>query len=396
MKNMQRGYVDSASVCAVAEAFTYPSYNDWPDWTLWSAVEVTGSLCIDHTLQVAPGPGKYWGDHGLYEQIMLPLSKSGIISPRTSTKIVQKEAEEKTRIWINQNLATIKETFEEEVLPDNNFQTWLDRSITYFWVDHAQMHGGLFNLQFIDELSLILNSTPNDLRKISQLTCDLKQVSNWAKHKPTTEDFKLAKKAYVLSALIRGRYHDQIAEAERIKIMHHQFRRNSFLTRRKQTAKFDPSNTEKYLISMLLCVAFAERKTENRIALWADNLIKARELVRLDAIDLSSKSSDSVAREHIIAIFKRNNFRAHSKNTALGLDVLASLVISGFNFGLCTWVGVPPQTGWLVGPSVNYVSKKKTGKSFGECIAERATKTEHHLNELAESLPGRLIGKWNK
>lgn len=388
------GFIDTASVSGVAGAFTYDHWNDWPEWTLQAAVEVTSALCNDYTLQVAPGPGLYYGAYGLTERIMLPLAKGGLVFNGKISTSKHKEAEEESRSWARDNSSKVQRLFEDELFPDANLQAWLDRAISHFWVDHSRMLGGLFNPEFITELAPILSCTPKDLNRIWQLSCDLRRVTDWVKTRPNSEDFKIARNAYVLSALLRGRYHDHIAEQSKRKIMHHPFRRNAFLPRREEVAQYSPTNTEVYLTSILLTSALSEKKTDNRIVLWAENLIKARGLAKVKAIDLSHKDNDSIAKDHIISVFKRNNFRTHGRKLALGLDVLSSLIISTFTFGLCGWLGVPPPLGWPVGPTATFISKKISGRSIGEHIAHKATTSERHLNELAEALSGRLVGKW--
>ncbi len=370
---IKKGLIDTASVSGVAGAFTYDHFNDWPQWTLQAAVEVTSALCNDYTLQVAPGPGPYYGAHGLTERIMLPLAKGGLVFNEKISTSKHKEAEEKSRNWVRRNSAKVQRLFKDELFPDANLQAWLDRAISHFWVDHSRMLGGLFNPEFITELAHILSCTPKDLNRVWELSCDLRRVADWSSTRPNSEDFEIARNAYVLSALLRGRYHDHIAEQSKRKIMHHPFRRNAFLPRRKEVAQYSPTNSEVYLTSILLTSAFSENKTDNRIALWTENLIKARSLVSVKAIDLSHKDNDSIAKDHIISVFKRNNFRTYGRNLALGLDVVSSLIISTFTFGLCGWLGVPPQFGWLAGPTATFVSKKKSGRSIGKHIAHKAT-----------------------
>lgn len=392
---MNKGYIDLASISGVAGALTYDHFDNWPEWTLQSIVEVTSALCNDHNLQVAPGPGRVTAAEGLNEKIILPLSAGGLVFSGEISALRQLEAREKTRLWIKRNSDKVAGIFHDEVLANKNLEPWLERAISHFWVDHSRALGGLFNSEFIEELSPILKCDPSDLRAVWQKSCDLKQVEAWAKGQPDSSDFKLAKDAYVLAVVLRGRFHDHIAEESHLAIMHHPLRRNSILPTRKEVHVYTPTNAEVFLTSVLLTSAMVEKRIESRIALWVENLLKARELVRTQAIDLSHKNSSTIARDHVVSVLKRYQFRTHSRAMALGLDNLSSIVMSAFSFGLCQWFGIPSEAGWLVGPVIARVTKRKTDRSIGERVASKVVGTEHHFGELADALPGRLVGKWN-
>jgi hypothetical protein len=204
----------------------------------------------------------------------------------------------------------------------------------------------------------------------------------------------LAIDAYVLAALLRGRYHDHVAEAANLQIMHHPIR-YGVLPKKKETTVFVPTNTEKYLTSIILAGALSEKKIKDRIVLWAENVIKARKAAKIGAIDLSQKDSNSVAESLAMDVAKRLDLRTYSRLTATSLEALSSLIIDGLVcLGLCPWAGVPPWVGLPVGPGVTAAIRQGTGKSTGEIAASRLYQRRARIRNLAKAVPGRIEGRW--
>jgi hypothetical protein len=386
---MRNGYVDSASIWGVIAAMSYSRVEEWPEWTKQSAIEVTHALVNDHYLEIAPGPGSFAGAMGLYDHAMRNLAF--MVSDSVPAEGVLKHAETRLRKWVSRYHASISAAF-GRAMADENMEDWLGWAIPNSWVWHSAMLEGLFNQGLVPQLALVLGRSEDELHDAWERSCDLKQVKDWAKRQPDSDDFSLVRDAYVLAALLRGRFHDHFAEAADLQIMHHPFR-YSFLPKKSETAIVVPTNTEKYFTSIILASAFAERTAKGRIALWAENVAKARRANKEGDIDLRHKPSNRRAEEKAVRAAKSADLTLHSRTAAAALDVILALAQSLTWFGLFSWAGFPPSLAMPMGPAGSATTKLQTGKSPGEIAASLVYR--RRLSSLSHQVPGRIKGRWD-
>ena len=391
---MIRGYIDSASIHGVIAALGVPKIDQWPPWTRQSAIEVTSALINDPLFEIAPGPGSWAGDYGLMDHTMRSLAP--IVShsrPETSWEI---QARNRVKSWAGRYPLIVKKAY-EKVREDESYPGWLDWGSEDFLVEHSATLDGLFDPVFIPQLARILNCSENELQNVWKRSRDLKQVEQWARKRPDTDDFRLAIDAFVVAALLRGRYHDHIAEAANMQIIHHPIR-HGILPKKKETTVFMLTNTEEYLTSIILAGALSEKKVKDRIAVWADNVIKARNAAKIGLIALSQKDSNSVAESLAMAAAKRLDLRTYSRLTAIRFEAMSSLIIGGLIYlVLCPWAGIPPGVdliGLPVGLGVRAAIRHKTGRDLGDRIASLLSQRRARLHDLAEAVPGRIKGRW--
>jgi hypothetical protein len=341
--------------------------------------------------EIAPGPGSYAGDYGLMDHTMRNLAPIVSHSRPAASSLIQ--ARNRVKMWAGRYPLIVKRAY-AEVREDKSYPGWLDWTIANFLVEHSATLDGLFDPSFIPQLARHLNCSENELQDVWNRSRDLKQVEQWSRKRPDTDDFRLAIDAYILSSLLRGRYHDHVAEAANVQIMHHPFR-YAALPKKKESTVFMSTNTEKYLTSIILAGALSEKKVEDRIALWANNVIEARKAAKIGAIDLSQKDSNSVAESLAIDAAKRLDLRTYSRLKAPSLDVLLSLVIDGLSgFALYAWASIPPFVSLPVGPALDATIKYSTGKTLGDKAASLVYQRRTRLRDLAEAVPGRIKGRW--
>ena len=388
---MTRGLVDSGSIHGVMAALSCRKIDQWPPWTLRSATEVTCSLITNKTFEVAPSLDPYSDLYGLFGHTMLTLSP--VVRTSRPDKELLKRARARVKTWAARNPLKIKQVC-EEVRADESYPWWEDWTLKNVLPEHAAMLHGLFDEEFIPQLSNILNCPENELGAILKRSRDLKNVEYWSKKRPNTDDFKLLSQAYLVSSLLRGRYHDHVAEAEGIDILHHPIR-DLILPRKKVHVAFIPTNTEMYLISIILSGALVEKEPKGRLSLWAEGVIKARNGVATQRIVLSHRDNDSVAKEVAMETAKIIDLRLYSNLRASCFDALSAMLIDGFvSLGLCPWVGIPPAAGLPVGPGVIAGIRLKRHKGVGDHVASWLSQRRGHLCDLAESVPGRILGRW--
>lgn len=387
---MTRGLTDSASVYGVITALSHDKVDHWPEWAKQSAIEMTCALVNDHLLEIAPGPGPYAGAMGPYDHAMHELSS--LVTDSAPEKAWLKTADQRVKSFVGRYQPKIR-IAHETLFENKDFTEWLDWAIAHAWVWHSAMLEGLFNKGLIPELALLLDCTEGELRQVWKSSCDLRQVERWATKRPPDDEFRLATHAYTLAFLLRGRYHDHIAEAAHLHIMHHPLR-DVLLPKKPQSAAFVPTNSERYFTSIILASALAERGMEARISVWAQNVIKGRNATREKAIDLRQKPSDSLAENLAIDAAKRLEIRTYSRTAVIAFDALLPLVCGLSWFGLSSWTGLPPLGGVPIGPTAYLAARLRSGKSPGDLGASWLYRRRGRLRNLARAVPGRITRGW--
>jgi len=383
---MTEGYIDSASTYQVIQLLWYRHPSEAYKWAWQSAIFVSSALINCEHLKMAPSPEFTGAASGPYEKLMLIFSD--LITHSQPNKQIQSRALTNTLRWTDRNIGKIQVIFEKLKNDQLNFSKWLDWSITQAWEEHSTRLGGLFNESFIPQIARILDVPINYLRDVHRLSCDLNTVRFFAIQKPVNNDeFKIMSDAYVLSALIRGRYHDHVARESELQILHYPIRQPLLPDlNRTKIQEFHVSNTEQYLSNIILAGAFAEQKYEKRIALWGESILKARKGVYSGIIDLRPKDYDSVAIGQAVNAAKRLDIRTYPKwiettidaSIAIGSGVLTTFVLKGWERFLAT--------------PVEFVLSKKfdVGKSGARILLS----TEKRLHDLARSEAGRIEQRW--
>jgi hypothetical protein len=327
---------------------------------------------------------------GPYDHAMHELSS--LVTDSAPEKAWLKTADQRVRSFVGRYHPKIRRAH-ETLVGNKDFVEWLDWAIAHAWVWHSAMLEGLFNQDLIPQLALILNCAEGEVRQVWERSCDLRQVERWARTRPPDDEFRLATHAYTLAALLRGRYHDHIAEAAGLHIMHHPFR-NVLLPKKPQSAAFVPTNTERYFTSIILASALAEKRVNGRISVWTQNVIKGRSAIREGAIDLRQKQSDSLAENLAIDAARRLEIRTYPRTAVIAFDALLPLVCGLSWFGLSSWTGLPPLAGLPIAPTAYLAARLRSGKSPGDLGASWLYRRRGRLRNLARSVPGRITREW--
>lgn len=380
---MVRGYIDSASIVGVIAALTYDRPEKWPEWTAQSATATTSILTNDRQFEIAPTPGAYTGARGLFDVAMHGLSM--FVSEARPSARSHGRAHRRVVAWANANAARLRGIY-TETKADPSFEPWLEWAVTQQWVDHSQMLGGLFNREYIPALSRVLGLTKADLKRLWSATTNPKQVDRWASTFPADGDGEAVASAFVVSALMRGRHHDALAELSRRQIMHHPFR-DKVLRTRKDSAQFKLTNTEAHFASIMLASAMVEREPAARVALWAENLAKTRKAH--EAIDLREKTSDSTAMECALRAVKTARLRTFPRDTAVAVDTILSIISGAAVCVLCGWLS-RPLVGVLGQSLIDLTGTEVLRPSPGLRIAEAVSNVPPRLRRLASAVPGRV------
>lgn len=311
---MVEGFIDSASAYEVVLVFARrkPEHSHKMEWD--SALQVTAALINTDHIKLAPSPrdeGAASGAYGVFLEGLKP-AVSKIVLPAASTTA----AVRKTKKWAGGNakkLRSVLRTF-TDASPGgpNEAALWLDAHIQNEWHEHVLRRGSLFDLDFAPQIAKVLDVSEEEVRRSWSLTTQESFVANLTTRRPDSDQFRLIRDAFVVSALLRGRYHDYAAEDSEIQILSHPIREP--ILRRFSSASrisIEVSNTERYLANIAVAGAFAEKSHEARVALWVENVLKLR--CGRDQVNLGQKDRDETARDTAVEAARRFDIRIHSR-----------------------------------------------------------------------------------
>jgi hypothetical protein len=264
----------------------------------------------------------------------------------------------------------------------------VDWFITHGWVEHSQRLNGLFDAEFTPCISAVLDIDQKELAQISEIGRDIKAVGRYALHQPDEDAFRLLKEAFVVSALIRGRYHESVARRSDWQIIHHPIRQPVLPSAMGKPAVEFPVNTLQYLSNIILASAFAEKGHDARLACWTENVRKARSPALAGEIDLQAKGTDQVALDLAVRDAKRIGIRTHPSQIEQAFDAGAALGVGVLtSFYLVGWQSFAVAGG-------TYLASRS--KDIGARVMSGLYSRKSRLRDLAELEPGRVEARWRR
>lgn len=382
---MTRGFIDSASVYELVCLYSHSDPNSAYPWAWHAAIQVSCALLTTPSLRIAPAPREAGGASGAYGKMMRAMGD--LVSPTRPDPAADAKALELTKRWARRNSVKIRDIYGIMQKDERNLPRWMDTAITLAWEEHAARLGGLFNEQFIPQISRILDVGDGDLRDVLRQSQDPSIVRHYVREKPDQDGFRLLKDAYFVSALIRGPFHDYVARERQQQILHHPFRRELLprLTRNPKL-RFEITNTADYLSLILAAAPFAESDPESRALHWVESVRKARTRALSGDLDLQQKHYESTALETAIAAAKKIGVRLHPRRIEKMVDALLA-----FGIGALGWLSLSPWVG--VSATAAGVAIAVDGR-VGKRVAQRAYLTERRLRSISSSVPGRLEDVW--
>lgn len=382
------GVIDSASLYEVVKVLTLKNPEDSNQWGWTSAIEVTCAIIETSHLKMAPAPDAVSGGaSGLYGQLTQGLADI-VIHKRTRPE-VENNAQRMVKLRCSQNTNKVKSAFQKIISDKLNYPQWLDWAIQNAWLEHSSRLKGLFNKSYISQITKILGKSDEYWMDLWQKSCDPVVLKTYIKSRPNTTDFLDTTDAYLLSAMLRGLYHEYTARGNAIQILHHPFREPMLPSLKKYPAiDYRVNETDCYFANIILAAAFKERNHDARIAMWSENVRQARLAFHEGSIDLRPKDYNDVALNTAQTAAKKVQIRVHPKwidnvlrvSEHIGLNILTSFVLQ-------EWPS------FAVGLGMNTISRKTGGSPRSVAAISRR---EKHLKDLANAGPGRIQRIWRK
>jgi hypothetical protein len=285
----------------------------------------------------------------------------------------------------------IKRALNEAEGDTKNFPEWLERSVERMWVNHSKMHGALFDHAFVPYLAEALECAPRDLFAIYSRSQDPQIVASWVKCSPVSEEVKLARRAYVLSAIVRGRYHEHIAsDSERpLQLIHHPLRELEAVRTKLPAGPGKPVlPAEQYFIRMSIGSALLERDERKCITVWLQNIERARAAILAGSVALPDTACAEEAEEAAAACAVKVGTVSTSRRARVALELAVNVGI-----GILVTVSISPWLAWrapVAASALHMGYKTLRGRTLGEDMAGLALDTRRRFRLLGRSLPGRI------
>lgn len=328
--------IESTCLYEIVEALDTGRPDGCHEWSWTGAVEATCALAWCDQLRMAPSPTQDRAASGKFGLLMDGIADVAGIADVSES--VAADARRKTARWAKEHIPAIRDAYENLRTQEPAFPIWLDWFSRNVWQEHSQRLGGLFDPGYIPATSQVIGIPEADLRGLWKRTLDPKQVGLMARGGQGQADFDTISAAYVVSALIRGRYHANVGAAADLQVWQHPLR-DGLLSRTVPLGKSEvpvPS-TLVYLANTVLASAFEQRR-DQRLQAWLDNVRILRRETQAGNVDLQPKRNDDKALEAAVDAARKMSITVHSRTldralgvgTDLGVGVLTALLVQGW------------------------------------------------------------------
>ncbi len=304
--------------------------------------------------------------------------------PGLETRTVNRNvADREARRWLSSKANLLKSAWDALQI-DSNLPEWSHSHRKMIWPEHVQMFKALFMSEHIPYISSVLNCSTHDLEKIYLISCNVETVKAWAKQKRQSEDLQLALDCWLMSGLIRGKYHECLAQHEQLQLIAHPYRAGIGKMLRPAFSE-NVYYSEEYFSKIVIGGALLETTAKRRVVAWVKNVQRARVAIEGRSLELPNAVALRDAEQLAIAAAKRIGIATRSEivhraldvGTAIGLGALVSLT-------LYPWFG---PVGPIIIQAYRYF---RGGGSVGDDIGRYALSTSRRFRTLARSVPGRI------
>jgi hypothetical protein len=254
------------------------------------------------------------------------------------------------------------------------------------------MHEALFVDVHIPYIAPLLGCSEKDLRQIHSASHDLGIVKRWLSESnlEPSESLQLATKGWLLSALIRGKYHERLAVKANLQLIAHPFRDVVATRLGKGISKKVPSS-EEFFVRTIIGSAIAEANLNRRVEVWASNIKKARDGIAARAIALPDAMTQEDAERLAVVAAKRIGLSTTAAKIERFFDVGVSAGLGSLiALTLVPWLGHLAPLAGLLGPVVNQAYRHNRGRSSGEDLSRFCLSTERRFRKLLRGVPGRI------
>jgi hypothetical protein len=340
---MPEGLVDSATISQVVQCLDRGTRGQYP-WSLGTVLEFTALLMREGHLALAPGltpPKGVIADD--QDRLVDLLVSNGLVGfARRVGNDVKATAVTKSKQWVGrkENIAAVRAEVHRLVADERNFSHWIEWASTRAWVAHSRRMGGLADDTYLMYVAQILGRPLAEVEELQQQSKNAAELKHLSARR--SSDFDLLVRAYVASAIIRGRYHEEVARHLGIQMIRHPLRGIITKTRTGPSpAVIDVPQSAWCLACIVLYGAVKQRRHSDRLQCWVSNVQKVRAAFSRGGLALADGTSHaavdsafSVARHAGVQLVDSKLDTLFEIVAGLGIGTLTSIFLS-------PWVGVP-------------------------------------------------------
>jgi hypothetical protein len=381
------GFIDSAGLWQIVQCFDLGS-SDQYQWSLRTAFTITSLLMRTDHLTLAPGlmmpPAGVVIDEA--DKFVDQLVSKGLLKTlHEPDPAIVKQSILKSKQWIGRspNLDSVRIAVERMLADEENCLPWLDWSAHKAWRWHSTRLLGLFDKTYMDYIARILNIDIKEAMDLHTRSTDPSELDNLIRQQ--TYDYWLMAKAYLASAIIRGRYHEEVSRATGLQILHHPLRKIVTMTGTQKPIEFEMTNTAEFLARLIVIGAARQKSLRQRLDCWIENVMKVKMVLNRRVVGLERRPTDNAAVESAVLVARQAAIEVSSRHLDRFIGIFASLGIGALTaIFLEPWLGVPAGVG-------ANAALKKTGFP-----AKLRQKFHAHGAKLKDLAAGRLDSKWER
>lgn len=396
-QKISNAYLDSMCTWEVISAFHHPEPKLCYPWARQTAAEITYILLSTNHIRMAPPSRKVKPARGLQTHLTKRLGYD-VVAHEHQPPNLGKSMWELTRDLASQERKELSKAFKKVFASENfeNIDGWLKIARMHALVEHRKMFGSLFDKELIPEMAPILKDFSrrhlDSLWKKSADEVTVERISRGLEDRLWDELCR----PFVLAAIIRGRYHYQIASTAQV----YQHPMRSWLPPgladpEAIKAEIFVSNTRRYLANIVLGHAYSaswrlsepETNAKRRIARWAGSIIAIRKKSLDTGFHLDEECDGEEAEKRAVE-FVAKEFALRLRTVGFYLDFVTAAATGGVVNALSSFILKDPMWSFLAG----------AGTTVGTKIVQtRFALPSFHkrdLRKLAKAGPGRIEPIW--
>jgi hypothetical protein len=335
--------VDSATIHQVVQCLDRGMANQYP-WSLSAIIELTALLMREDSMAIAPGlmvPRSVVLDSQEFLfDIMIDHGLLSALSPFDKNTV--DSATYRSKRWIGRttNIEAVRTEVESLMADKTNFQNWIDWAAPNAWQPHSQRFGGLFGTIYLPYVARILDISVEEALRLHNRSMNPKELSHLVAVR--NQDFEQMTRAYVASAIIRGRYHEEVSRHDGLHLVRHPLRGMISKTRtgrRIEEIRVPP--VAAFLACIVIYGAVKQRRLKDRLRCWVDNTRNVHRLLKRSGVQLVGGTGYAAA-DMALSLAKHAHVQVVDSRWDTVLEVAAGLGLGALTtIYLNPWLGVP-------------------------------------------------------
>lgn len=384
--------IDSASVHDAISGLSRRGALDWSDWEKRALYEVTLSLLFRPRVHIPPPPRRGpSGVTGLVDPVMEILRD--FISEPSVTLQKKKAALQATKLWVERHADEIRSTFERS-RSDPSLDPFVRWHVEWEWPYHVGRLGGLVDPQMEHEVRTILGWSQNDQKNVRSWGSDLRVVELWSGRFKATGQLppQVLVDGWLVSALLRGRYYQEIARSVGGDFIWSPFRDYALepVVTLTEFDDFKKDLTKPVLAGLICRGAMEERSERDAIVSWAENIRR----FRTKPVRILPEDDLGKAEKKAVDVARRCDFQFQWQKLEVMLEGTVVHFLSSV-VGIAAGLFALATSNSHSAPVVAHVGSEWIARPFIHDVAEKVylgfTRSSFRLKGLAHSGARRLF-----